>query len=85
MNTKLSCAIAAILGGASIASPGVAADASVDASSNSLEEVLVTHPDIGLVSPQSEYWVVIASPSTKGLLSLTSLQSSVVGRSAISV
>ena len=46
MNTKLSCAIAAILGGVSMTSPGFAADATadvgVDATSNSLEEVIVT-------------------------------------------
>jgi iron complex outermembrane receptor protein len=46
MNTKLSCAIAAILGGISFASPGLAADAGADASAdagaNSLEEVIVT-------------------------------------------
>ena len=42
MNTKLSCAIAAILGSVSVASPGLAADATVEGSSNSLEEVIVT-------------------------------------------
>jgi len=44
MNTKLSCAIAAVLGSVTVASPGFAADAGADASasSTSLEEVIVT-------------------------------------------
>jgi iron complex outermembrane receptor protein len=42
MNTKLSCAIAAILGGASFGSPAYSADTGDASASGSLEEVIVT-------------------------------------------
>ena len=42
MNTKLSCAIAAILSGVSFGATAADADTSADASSSSLEEVIVT-------------------------------------------